>query len=140
MDSGIPCSPQIYTEDQIPNLILLPAPPDSRIESRVISNWLPFNCFDCTSERSYATVNNSGIDSLTTEEFARTWRKSIGGTYLLGCPWFEQGEYSLGDGYSLLASFAQDSACSMMWGDAGVAHLWIKGKGLRDSQIFWACG
>jgi len=141
MESNFLSEFRIYTSDQLDSLVFSPVAADAKIEARTINSWQEFSSFDCTSEVSYAAVRNAGLDEIAMEEFGRDMKHKYG-TYLLGYPHHEQGEYDVGDGFVYLASFAQDRNFSMMWGVAGVAHLWMKsGEAAVESfNLTWMCG
>ena len=142
MDSGISPTVALYSESQLDSLVYANAKSDAAIEARTITAWREFCCVDFTSEAAYDSARNAGLDEIQMEELGREIKdKYAGGTYLMGVPRYEQGEYEPGDGFVLLANFEQDSNFSMMWGDAGVAQLWMKtGAEFGEFNLTWMCG
>jgi hypothetical protein len=141
MESNFLCPYCVYTEAELDSLVFEPPVEGAKIEAKTIGAWREFECFDCTTDAAYAAVKTAGLSDIEMEEFARNWKRTLG-IYLLGNPWYEQGEYDAGEGFALLASFAEDANFSMMWGDDGVAHLWMKvtDGAIEACKLTWMCG
>ncbi|OHS98415.1 hypothetical protein TRFO_35191 [Tritrichomonas foetus] len=132
----------VYSEEEIPSLVFDQPPEDYKINSSVITNWAPFRSIDGSTSKFYDLVNEAGLDDVQMEEFVRELKnKYAGTTYLRGNADFTEGEYDAPEGMVLLASFEQDKNFSMMWGDAGVAHLWMKPReAFGEFNLTWLCG
>jgi uncharacterized protein YwqG len=142
MDSDVVCSTRVYPEDRLSELVFSPPREGSQIEPRTVTNWKEFTSHDFTSDRAYEANRQSGKDEIEFEEVGRIARSAVPSkSYLLGNPWFEQGEYSPGDDYVMLANFSQDNVCTLAWGDAGSGQLWIKkGAAFAEANLTWMCG
>ncbi|KAK8898590.1 hypothetical protein M9Y10_000882 [Tritrichomonas musculus] len=134
----------VYNESDFGNLVFDSPPSEAKIEPAVIESWQAFKSIDGSTEHYYSTFQNQkgDLDDLKMEDFVRELKENYAGTtYLLGNPDFTEGEYQPEPGMVILASFAQDKAFSMMWGDAGYAHLWMKpGNDFGEFNLFWTCG
>ena len=143
MESNIEHLPfKIYTEDQLDQLVFSDVSEDAKIEPVTITGWNEFTSWDCTSDSHFESIEgNDSIDEIEMETFGRVLKRRYHGTtYLLGFPYFEQGEVNPGGDYRYLMNFEKDSLFSMMWGDAGEAQLWMTtGEQFGDFYLFW-CG
>jgi hypothetical protein len=141
MNSGEKCHYRIYEAAQLDILEFAPAPPNCRIEAKIIVSWIPFQCLDGSSEHFLEVGQPDGLTDVGVEEFIWRLRQIQPRTWLLGHPWYCQGEYDLEDGLVLLSNFEQDANFSMMWGDAGAAHLWMgTGGQFGNFELHWQCG
>lgn len=142
MESNFAPTTQLFTESELDSLVYSNGKADASIAPKVIREWREFCCVDFTSDAAYDAARNSEIDEIQMEELGREiGEKYVGGTYLMGVPRYEQGEYEVDDGFVLLANFEQDDNFSMMWGDAGTAQLWMKtGENFGEFRLDWMCG
>ena len=132
----------VYGENELANLVFDSPPGDAKIKSSVIGQWTPFISIDASSEKFSQCLAQAGIDDLKMEDFVRSLKDRYAGTcYLLGTPDFTEGEYDPPEGMVLLANFEQDKNFSMMWGDAGIAQLWMRpGDGFGEFNLTWISG
>lgn len=121
----------IFAPAQFAQLQAQPPREGAKIAPAVIERWEEFVSVDGTSDRYLELVAESGLDDLAMEEFVKSIRgRYAAKTHLLGCPYFQEGEYAVeGDDYAYLANFEDDANFSLMLGDAGVGQLWMSRSG-----------
>ncbi|KAH0794062.1 WGR domain-containing protein [Histomonas meleagridis] len=116
----------IFTPDQFDKLIVKEPIANAKIEPTLIERWEEFVDFDATSEEYYEKLRESGLDDLEMEEFVKDVRNRYAAkSHLLGYPYFQEGQYDVGEGYVYLANIEDDKNFSMMLGDAGVGQIWM---------------
>jgi hypothetical protein len=142
MDSDVTCTTHVYPDNCLSELVFEAPKDGAQIEARTINSWKEFTSHDFTSDRAYELNRQSGKDEIEFEQVGHLSRDAAPSkTYLLGNPWFEQGEYSPGDDFVLLANFSQDNVCTLQWGDAGSGQLWVKkGAAFAEANLTWMCG
>lgn len=134
---------KIFNQDDLQNVVFDLPPNESKINPAVIVSWIPFKSIDGTTETFYQIFNGQNqLDEVAMEEFHREIKRQYAGTtYLLGNPDFTEGEYGRPEGMINLACFQQDNNFSMMWGDAGYAHLWMMpGDENGQFNLIWFSG
>lgn len=134
----------VYNESDFPNIVFDMPPGEAKIDPAVVKEWQAFKSIDGSTQHFYDIFQNGkgNLDEIKMEEFVRELKTNYAGTtYLLGNPDFTEGEYEQEEGMVNLACFEQDNNFSMMWGDAGYAHLWMKpGNDFGKFKLFWSCG
>ena len=135
---------KVYNESDFANLVFDIPPSEAKIEPAVVKEWQAFKSINASTEHYYDMLHdeNGALDEVKMEEFVRELKINYAGTtYLLGNPDFTEGEYTPEPGMVNLACFEQDNSFSMMWGDAGYAHLWMTpGDNFGKFSLVWNCG
>lgn len=142
MESNYSITTCLYTHDQLDQLIYTNAPDGAQIEPKLIVDWAAFTSLDVTSDRAYQVCKENNFNGIEMEEWARDLKRKYGfRSYLLGNPWLEQGDYSIGDNYIMLANLEGDKNLSLQFGDAGCGQLWMTtGADFGKFNFTWMCG
>ena len=121
----------VFSPDQFDKLLVKEPKEGSKIEPTIIERWEEFVSVDGTSEKYFELLGESGLDDLEMEEFVKDIKDRYAGkTYLLGFPYFQEGEYQIEeDDYNYIMNIENDDNFSMMLGDAGVGQIWMTPSG-----------
>lgn len=113
---------------------------DPKIAPFLIEGFETKVVVDSSSENYFEKLDESGVDSLQAELFARRFSDDYhqGKSYFLGYPRYEQQEDNPGEPYIFFCNLEQDSKFSLMWGDAGSAQLWLRNNdGIPHFLLNW---
>ena len=131
---------RVYSQDQIKNLIYDEPKEDAKIESALFQNYEMLDTYNDTSN-DYLEVMGE-VDDLAMEELMRKVRDEIRTSkcYFGGFPYYQQGEETPGDNFTLLLNIENDENFSMMWGDGGNAQIWVNNENPEEFHLTWQCG
>ena len=131
---------RVYNSDQIDNLVYANPPENAQVESAIFTNYEMLDTYNDTSNEYMESMGE--IDDAAMEELMRKIRVDIrkAKCYFGGYPYYQQSEETPGDDCTLLLNVEEDENCSLTWGDAGNAQIWVKNDNSGEFYLNWQCG